>query len=115
MSDTSSESRKAFVLYFSNVSISDICSLGEVEKLRERGVFVELESSPITSPQAQYYQLFSGRLPASFGFFDTLIPAYHLLKAQQGANSYTIVEVKDGRSSTPKMFDELLRTTGWNV
>lgn len=115
MSEASLNSEKAFVLYLSGLGMSDISGLGEVERLMKSGVVVELEPEPIVSPQSLYYQLFSGRLPASFGFFDTLMPAHHLWRVPQGVLDYTIVEEHAGRDATPQTLDERLRLAGWDV
>lgn len=95
---------KAVMLWLSGVRLDDIRSLPEVRALMRRGAMVELEPSPITGSQAHHYQLLGGRLPASFGFFDTLIP-----------RNYTVVEDTTGRGPAPKLLPDMLRTVGWTV
>jgi hypothetical protein len=90
-------------------------TISEVKNLLERGALVELAPSPIIGWQAQHYQAFSSRLPARFGFFDTLIPLCHLPWVQQGVSSYTVVEENAGRDAAPKMLTDLLHTAGWKV
>jgi hypothetical protein len=109
------EIQRAFVLWVSGVSLADINTLSEVEMLRECGALVELDPSPITGPQAQHYQFFSGLLPGHFGFFDTLMPLCHLPQWKQGTSSYTVVESHDGWDATPKMLPDLLRAARWRV
>jgi Type I phosphodiesterase / nucleotide pyrophosphatase len=115
MSNSNRGIRKAFVLWLSGIRLADIRLLAEVESLLKNGALVELDPSPITGPQAQYYQVFSGRLPAHFGFFDTLMPVCHLARPQQGLNGYTVVEEHTGRDAPPQMFPDLLRAAGWAV
>lgn len=115
MSSVNKGTQRAFVLWLSGVRFGDISALAEVEMLVKQGVRVELEPSPITGPQAQHYQVFSGRLPASFGFFDTLMPDCHLPHPQQRASDYTVVENYSGRDASPKMLPDLLRAAGWTV
>jgi hypothetical protein len=107
--------QRAFVLWVSGARLADINTLSEVEMLREYGALVELDPSPITGPQAQHYQLFSGWLPARFGFFDTLMPLCHLPQWKQGTSSYAVVESHDGWDATPKMLPDLLRAARWRV
>src|SRR2546423_1332976 len=108
MSDVNKEIRKAFVLWLSGARLADMHTLAEVRSLMEQGVTVELDPSPITGPQAQHYQVFSGQLPARFGFFDTLMPLCRLSRPQQDVDSYTVVEERGGRDAAPKMLPELL-------
>jgi hypothetical protein len=104
LSNTNTAPQKAIVLWLSGAKLTDLASLPAVEALRERGALVELEPSPITGPQAQHYQALSGRLPAYFGFFDTLVP-----------RDYSVIEESAGRGTTPKLLPDLLRTVGWTV
>jgi hypothetical protein len=115
MSNVDKRTQRAIILYFSGVRLADISTHAEVEVLVKQGVSVELQPLPITGLQAQYYQIFSGRLPAHFGFFDTLMPLCRLPRLQQGADGYTIVEEYAGRDAPPKMLPELLRAAGWTV
>ncbi len=115
MSNGDKEIRKAFVLWLSGTRLADLRALAEVESLLEHGTLVELEPSPITGPQAQHYQVSSGKLPAHFGFFDTLMPLCHLPRPQQGMDGYTVVEESAGRDAAPVMLPDLLRAVGWAV
>src|SRR5947209_1608550 len=115
MSDFDKRMQRAIILYFSGVQLADISTHVEVEALVKQGVSVELQPMPITGLQAQYYQIFSGKLPAHFGFFDTLMPLCRLPRLQQGADGYTVVEEYTGRDAPPKMLPELLRAAGWTV
>ncbi len=96
--------QKAIVLWLSGIQLEEISALPEVEMLMKRGAIVELDPSPITGPLAQYYQVFSGRSAASFGFFDTLVP-----------RDYSVVEASTGRGVSPSLLPDLLRTVGWTV
>jgi len=107
--------QRAFVIWVSGVRVADIDTLAEVEILREQGALVELDPLPITGPQAQHYQLFSGRLPARFGFFDTLMPLCHLPQWKQGIGSYEVAENHSGWDAAPKLLPDLLRAAGWTV
>src|SRR6266699_1386005 len=107
--------QKAFVLYVSDASLEALRALSAVAELAQCGTLVELEPAPITSPQAQYYQAFSGRIPATFGFFDTLMPLCHLPRTQHGLNGYTVVEELSGRDVPPRTLPDILRTVGWQV
>src|SRR5438270_730244 len=78
--------------------------IAEVETLVKGGAMVELLPSPITGPQTQAYQAFSGRSPASSGFFDTLVP-----------HDYSVKEEVAGPGPSPKLLPDLLRTVGWTV
>lgn len=104
MSNDTDGIRRAVVLCLSGIQLGDIRAIPEVEMLVKQGVMVELEPSPITGPMTQMYQAFSGRSPASFGFFDTLVP-----------HDYAIVEETTGRGTSPKLLPDLLRTVGWTV
>src|SRR5947209_3373590 len=115
MDNVNKEIRKAFILWLSGACLADIHSLTGMEDLMKSSALVELEPSPITGPQAQHYQVFSGRLPASFGFFDTLMPLSRLSRPQQGVNGYTVVEEHGGRDAAPGMLPDLLRAAGWAV
>jgi len=115
MDNVNKETRKAFILWLSGACLADIRSLAGMESLIKSSALVELDPSPITGPQAQHYQVFSGRLPASFGFFDTLMPLSRLPHPQQGRNGYTIVEDHTGRDAAPDMLPDLLRAVGWTV
>src|SRR5690242_6755598 len=115
MDNVNKETRRAFILWLSGASVADIRSFAGMENLINSSALVELEPSPITGPQAQHYQVFSGRLPASFGFFDTLMPLSRLPRAQQEINGYTIVEERAGRDAAPAMLPDLLRAAGWLV
>ena len=68
MNNTDTTIRKALVLWLSGVRLADIRTLPQVKTLIERGATVELDASPITGPQSQYYQVFSGKSPASLAF-----------------------------------------------
>jgi hypothetical protein len=115
MGNIDKEPQKAVVLWLSGVRLADICTLVEVENLMKQGILVELQPSPITGPQTQHYQVFGGRLPAHFGFFDTLMPLCRLPRFEQGANGYTIVEEYSGRDAPSKMLPDLLAAAGWTV
>lgn len=115
MSNGDKEIRKAFVLWLSGVRLADLRALAEVESLLQHGVLVELEPSPITGPQAQHYQVSSGKLPAHFGFFDTLMPLCRLPRPQQGMDGYTVMEELAGRDAAPVALPDLLRAVGWQV
>jgi hypothetical protein len=115
MADFDKRTQRAIILYLSGVRLADISTHTEVEAVVKQGVSVELQPMPITGLQAQYYQIFSGKLPAHFGFFDTLMPLCRLPRFQQGADGYTIVEEYGGRDAPPKMLPDLLRAAGWMV
>jgi hypothetical protein len=95
---------KAIIFWLSGIRLSDISALPEVTNLKERGAVVELRTSPITGPLNQHFQVFSGRDPSSFGFFDTIVP-----------RDYSIQEESVGRGGIPKMLPDLLRSAGWMV
>jgi len=107
--------QRTLILWLSGASLADMRTLSEMKNLLDRGALVELDPSPITGSQAQHYQAFSGRLPARFGFFDTLIPLCHLPHVQQGVSGYTVVEENAGRDAAPKMLPDLLHAAGWTV
>jgi hypothetical protein len=115
MSNVNRETQRAAILWLSGVRLEDILSHPEVRILKERGAMVELVSSPITSPRANHFQVLSGRLPASFGFFDTLVPLCHLPRSSQGSNGYDVVEEYEGRDTTPNLLHDLLSKAGWMV
>src|SRR2546421_8099093 len=96
--------QKASVVWFNGGPLSNIRSTPEVGKLLDAGATVELDPSPVTGLQAQHYQVLSGKSPASFGFFDTLV-----------SRNYAVTEEVTGRGSTPKLLPDLLRTVGWTV
>src|SRR5712692_42886 len=104
MSDFDKVPQKAIVLWVSGVRLADIRTLPEVASLLNRGALVELDPLPITGSQAQHYQALSGKSPAGFGFFDSLVP-----------RNYAAVEESSGRGTTPKLLPDLLRTVGWTV
>jgi len=106
--------QRAFVLWLSGVRLADIHALAEVETLIGHGALVELEPAPITGPHAQHYQLFSGKSPARFGFFDTLIPSCKLSQ-WNGAGGYAVAETSAGYDVAPEMLPDLLRAVGWEV
>jgi len=99
-----STTNRAVVIWLSGASLASIRALPEVQALTRKGALVELDPSPISSSQAHYYQAFSGRLPATFGFFDTLLP-----------RNYNIIEESTGRGTPPRLLPDLLRTVGWTV
>ena len=114
MNDTRTK-QKAVILWMSGLAYSDIRAIAEVETLVAHGVKVDLLPSLITGTQAQYYQVMSGTAPASFGFFDTLIPAYQGSRPLHGESGYAIVEEHAGRDTAPRFFPDILRTAGWSV
>ncbi len=107
--------QKAVVFWVSGLAYSDISAIAEVETLLARGVKIDFLPSLITGTQSQYYQVMSGKLPASFGFFDTLMPAYQLSRPLNGQNGYAIVEEFAGRDAAPRFFPDILRAAGWSV
>ena len=115
MSDSELKKQKAMILWISGLPLADISAIAEVETLVAQGVKVELLPSLITGLQAQYYQAASGKAPAGFGFFDTLMPAYQLPRSSNGQSGYAIVEEHSGRDAAPRSFPDILRATGWSV
>ncbi len=115
MSDVNTTIKKAFVFYLHGIGRDDVHNLSGFGEVMKHGVLAELEAAPITAPQMLYHQAFSGRLPASSGFFDTLMPLCHLPRSQKGADGYSIVEESGGRDGTPETLPEMLRTAGWAV
>ena len=117
MSRANEETRKAVVLWLSGMRLEDIQALPEAENLMRHAALTELEASPITGPQAQHYQAFTGVLPAHFGFFDTLMPlCRHPQSGQrEGESGYTVIEEMAGRGTSPKTLPDLLRAAGWEV
>lgn len=101
--DTSDPS-KAVLLYLSGLRLADIKELPEVTNLLQHGVLVELAPAPITGPLTQHYQTLSGRSPACFGLFDTLV-----------TRNYTVGEEISGRSTPPRLLPDILQTVGWAV
>ncbi len=104
MTNTYAVPQKAIVLWLSGATLADLRDIPEIEMFLKRCASVELIPSPITGPQAQHYQALSGHSPASFGFFDTLLP-----------RNYVVTEVSSGRGTAPKLLPDLLRTVGWTV
>ena len=104
MNNQDTLSQKAVLLWLSGVRLKDLQTLPEVEALRQQGVRVDLDPSPITGPLAQHFQALSGRSPASFGFFDALMP-----------HNYHVVESTTGRGEVPKLLPDMLRGAGWQV
>src|SRR5213594_981888 len=107
MSNVDKRTQRAIILCLSGVHLADISTHAEVKALMKQGVSVELQSMPITGLQAQQYQVFSGRLPAHFGLFDTLMPLCRLSRPQQRVDGYAIVKEYAGRDTPPKMLPEL--------
>src|SRR5205085_10529911 len=104
MSHEQTNNERVVILWLSGIRLADIRSLPDVTALLERGALVELDPAPITGPLAQHYQVFSGKSPASFGFFDTLV-----------ARNYAVTKETTGRGSAPKLLPDLLRSVGWTV
>ena len=104
MSETIIRPQRAVLLWLSGARLADIRALPIVSTLIDGGATVELDPSPITGRQSQRYQLFSGKAPASFGFFDSF-----------AVRSYTVAEEANGRGPAPKLLPDLLRTVGWTV
>jgi Type I phosphodiesterase / nucleotide pyrophosphatase len=96
--------QKAVVFWLSGARLDAMRALPAVQSLLQRGASVELEPLVITGLQNQYYQVASGRSPASFGFFDTIVP-----------KNYVVSEESAGRGPMPKLLPDLLRTGGWTV
>jgi hypothetical protein len=115
MSDINTNLKKAFVFYLHGAGRDDLRDLAEVRELMQHGVLAELEAAPIATPRTLYYQAFYGRLPASFGFFDTLMPLCHVPGSQKGEDGYSIVEETGGRDIMPENLPDMLRTAGWTV
>jgi hypothetical protein len=107
MSNVEKGIERAVVLWLSGVRLEDIRTLSAVIALQERGALVELDPAPITGPLTQYYQVFSGKFPATFGLFDTLVPHNYTVDAVAGESA--------GRGPAPKLLPDLLRTVGWTV
>jgi len=104
VSDKVNGTERAVILCLSGAQLADIRDIPEVRALVKSGALAELTPAPITGPTAQMYQAFSGRSPASTGFFDTLVP-----------RNYTVVEEFSGRGGNPVLLQDLLRTVGWTV
>src|SRR5579862_5793938 len=114
MSDTQSK-QKAVIFWVSGLAHSDISGIAEIEALGAQGVNADLVPSLITGKQSAYYQIMSGSAPATFGFFDSLMPAYQAARPLQGHSGYDVVEEKDGRDAAPRFFPDILRSCGWSV
>src|SRR5579863_10152811 len=104
MSNTEQLPQRAIVLWLSGAKLEDIRGLAEVKTLLDNGALVELDPSPISGRQSQFYQLASGKEPAGSGFFDTLVP-----------RKYGVIEETGGRGTAPKVLPDVLRTVGWTV
>ncbi|HVB73148.1 MAG TPA: hypothetical protein VNE38_06280 [Ktedonobacteraceae bacterium] len=115
MSDSGTTMQKAVVLWISGLPFADISAVAEVETLAAQGFKVELIPSLITGLQSQYFQVLGGKAPATFGFFDTLMPAHQLARPANGTSGYRIEEDLSGRDSAPRFFTDLLRNAGWTV
>lgn len=115
MSHVNKEIQKAVILRLKGVLLEDILALPEIERLVAKGIKLELEPSLIAEPQNQEYQALTGRYPASFGFFDTLIPACHLPRTGQSPYDYSVIEEHAGRDTTPALLPDLLHKAGWDV
>lgn len=114
MSGTQSKQR-AVILWISGLAYSDISGIAEIEALGAQGVKAELVPSLLAGKQSCYYQVMSGSAPASFGFFDSLMPAYQVSRASQGQSGYQVVEENNGRDTAPRFFPDILRSCGWSV
>ena len=95
---------KALIIWLSGARLQDIRALPAVEEVLKCGANLALEASPMIDAHNQYYQATSGRSPATFGFFDSLV-----------VKNYAVVEESSGRGTTPKLLPDLLRTGGWMV
>jgi Type I phosphodiesterase / nucleotide pyrophosphatase len=104
VSDNVNVTERAVILCLSGAQLADIRDIPEVQVLVKSGAMAELTPVPITGPTGQMYQAFSGRSPASSGFFDTLVP-----------RNYAVVEEFTGRGGKPALLQDLLRTVGWTV
>ncbi|HEY6541413.1 MAG TPA: hypothetical protein VIZ18_10765 [Ktedonobacteraceae bacterium] len=104
MSDTINGISRAVIFCLSGAELAGMREIPEVSALVRSGALAELVPTPITGPAAQMYQAFSGRSPASVGFFDTLVP-----------HNYSVVEELSGRGGKPLLLQDLLRTVGWTV
>lgn len=104
MNNTDNGTKRAIILWLSGLQLTDLLELPVVETLAQKGVQVELDPLPITGSRGQHLQLLSGRSPASFGFFDTLMP-----------QNYAIQEQISGRGDMPKFLPDILRSAGWSV
>jgi len=107
--------QKAFVLWLSGGRLAQLQAIPDVQQLIQRGVKIELESSPIIEPLAQHFQVLCGQSPAHFGFFDSLVPACHHPDAQQNSDGYAVVEQHSGRDTTPPFLPQLLQEAGWHT
>jgi hypothetical protein len=113
MSGSDEKSKKAIIFWLNGLSWPAIQNVPEVEQLAQRGVRTVLTSSPIVGPQSHFYQVLTGKSPARFGFFDTLLPLSRLSRPSGGKSGYTVVEEHTGRDATPPFFPELLRFAGY--
>jgi hypothetical protein len=107
--------QKAFVLWLSGGRLAQLQALPDVQQLIGHGVTIELESSPIIEPLAQQYEMEYGQSPASFGFFDSLVPACHHPDPQRTIDGYSVIEQQGGRGSPPPSMPQILREAGWHV
>jgi len=117
MKNTNEKTRRALVLWLSGIGLEDIRALPEIDDLISQGAIAGLEPSPITGVQTQYYQAITGLSPASFGFFDALLP---LCRHPQpdlypSLDGYTVVEAGASRGTPPEKLPDLLRAANWRV
>ena len=115
MNNSDNGTRRAFILWLSALQFAEIGALPQVEKLIEKGIRVELTPSIISGPQSQHYQVLSGKSPARFGFFDTLMPLSRLARPAHDGSGYTIVEERGGRDAAPRFLPDILRQAGWDA
>ncbi|MGH2497638.1 MAG: hypothetical protein ACRDIV_23290 [Ktedonobacteraceae bacterium] len=115
MHNSDEGTQRAFLFWLSGLQFADIAALPEVEKLVARGVHVELTPLMISGTQSQHYQVLSGKSPARFGFFDTLMPLARLARPASGESGYAIVEELNGRDTAPRLLQDTLRKAGWSV
>lgn len=102
MSNQERLTRQVALLWLSGMRLEDIEALPEAQALLREGALATLEPAPITGPLTQSMQASTGRLPASSGFFDTLLP-----------HNYAVTEVATGRAEMPRGLPEIL--SGWQV
>ena len=107
--------QRAAILWVSGLADSDISGIAEIEALGAQGVKAELIPSLLAGKQSRYYQVMSGSAPTSFGFFDSLMPAYQVSRSLQGQSGYQVVEENSGRDAAPRFFPDILRSCGWSV
>ncbi|HEU0000147.1 MAG TPA: hypothetical protein VFQ36_04575 [Ktedonobacteraceae bacterium] len=115
MHNSNEGAQRAFLFWLSGLPFADIAALPEVEKLEARGVRVDLTPLMMSGTQSQHYQVLSGKSPARFGFFDTLMPLARLARPASGESGYTIVEEQNGRDAAPRLLPDILRKVGWSV